>query len=114
MKPTWCASNQLIRRDRRRVAFSPAAEDDLFEIWMYIARDNSPAADRLEEDMFAACQRLAERPDLRHVRHDLTDKPVRFSCVRDSYLIVYDPAIEPLEIVRVLHGARDIASDLSD
>jgi antitoxin ParD1/3/4/toxin ParE1/3/4 len=26
-----------------------------------------------------------------------------------SYLIVYSPDTRPLEIVRVLHGARDIA-----
>jgi len=32
--------------------------------------------------------------------------------VRDNYLIVYDPASEPLEIPRVLHGARDVVAEL--
>ncbi len=89
---------------------TPVAEDDLFEIWAYIAPDNLPAADRLEADIFQACQRVAERPDLGHFRRDLTDRPVRFFPVRGTYLIVYDPATDPLEVMRILHGAQDVAS----
>ncbi|MEO5801979.1 MAG: type II toxin-antitoxin system RelE/ParE family toxin [Verrucomicrobiota bacterium] len=93
---------------------TPAAEDDVFEIWRFIAEDNLSAADRLETDLLNACQRLAERPDLGHFRRDLTDKPVRFFAVRDTYLIVYDPASEPLEVVRMLHGARDVSAQLNE
>ncbi len=42
---------------------TPAAEDDLFEIWSFIAEDNLSAADRVEADLLNACQRLAERPE---------------------------------------------------
>jgi len=91
---------------------APAAVDDLFEIWIFIAEDNLPAADRVEADLLNACKRLAERPDLGHFRHDLTDKPLRFFAVRDTYLIVYDPVSIPLEVVRVLHGARDASAQL--
>ena len=93
---------------------TPAAEDDLFDVWLYIAPDNVVAADILETNIFQACQKLADRPDLGHFRRDLTDKPVRFFLVRDYYLIVYDPASEPLEVLRVLHGARDVAAELDD
>lgn len=48
-----------------------------------------------------------------HRREDLTDKPVRFFPVY-SFLIIYDPASTPLEIVRVLRGAQDIAVILGD
>ena len=89
-----------------------AANDDLFEIWVFIAADNLSAADSLEADILEACQRLADRPDLGHVRRDLTDKPLRFFSVRGNYLIVYDPASEPLEVIRLLHGARDVAAEL--
>ena len=92
---------------------TPAAEDDLFEIWIYIAPENLPAADRLETDILKTCQKLAERPGLGHFRADLTDKPVRFLLVRDNYLIVYEPESEPLEVLRVLHGARDAAAELA-
>jgi plasmid stabilization system protein ParE len=66
---------------------TPAAEDDLFEIWAFIASDNPTAADRLESELFRACQRLAEKPDLGHFRRDLTDLPVRFFAVRGTYQV---------------------------
>ncbi|SRR6266404_64471 len=89
-----------------------AAEDDLFQIWTFIAADNVPEADRLEVDLLNACERAANRPDIGHFRRDLTDKPVRFLLVRSTYLIVYDPATEPLQVIRVLHGARDAGAEL--
>jgi len=42
----------------------------------------------------------------------LTDKPVRFLLVRSTYLIVYDPATEPLQVIRVLHGDLDAVAQL--
>jgi plasmid stabilization system protein ParE len=42
-----------------------------------------------------------------HRREDLTDQPVRFWSVY-SYVIVYDPDTQPLQIVRILHSARDV------
>ena len=91
---------------------TPAAVDDVFQIWAYIAGDNLPAAERLELEIANACQRVAEKPDLGHFRRDLTDKPVRFFAVQGTYLIVYDPDTNPLEVIRVLHGARDVAAEL--
>jgi antitoxin ParD1/3/4/toxin ParE1/3/4 len=89
-----------------------AAEDDLFDIWAYIAADNLEAADRVEGEILDACERVAGQPGLGHYRRDLTDKPVRFYAVRGTYLVVYDPATEPLEVIRILHGARDVVSEL--
>jgi antitoxin ParD1/3/4 len=86
---------------------TPMAEDDLFTIWTYIAAQSPDAADRLETEILDACQRVAEKKDLGHFRRDLTDKPVRFLVVRGTYLIVYNPSSEPVEVLRVLHGARD-------
>jgi len=36
------------------------AEDDLVAIWTFIAADNPLKADEVENDLFAACQRLAD------------------------------------------------------
>jgi antitoxin ParD1/3/4/toxin ParE1/3/4 len=93
---------------------TPAAADDIFEIWRFVASDNPTAADLLEADIFAACQKFADRPGLGHLRRDLTNRPVCFLAVRANYLIVYDPGMEPLAIIRVLHGARDAAAELGD
>ena len=89
--------------------YSPEARLDLLEIWEFIARDNLDAADRVEQEIEQAVSMLARDPKLGHLRPDLTSKPVRFWPIY-SYLIIYDPATQPLEIVRILSGYRDVAS----
>jgi plasmid stabilization system protein ParE len=63
---------------------SPEARDDLQEIWVYIASDNPSAADKLEEDIYAACELLSKNPHVGHKRPDLTDEPVRIPSRRAS------------------------------
>lgn len=92
--------------------YSPEARLDLLEIWEFIARDNLDAADRVEREIQQAASMLSDNPEIGHRRSDLTTKPVRFWPVY-SYLIVYDPATNPLEIVRILSGYRDIATLLN-
>jgi plasmid stabilization system protein ParE len=81
---------------------------DLQDIWDFIAADNVPAADELEDEFFEAFALLAVRPRMGHTRSDLTEQAARFWPV-GRYLIVYRSLKRPLEIVAVLHGARDIA-----
>jgi toxin ParE1/3/4 len=66
---------------------SPEARADLQGIWVYIASDNPGAADRLEEDIYGACELLAKNPRIGHERPDLTDEPVLFWPVRGQYLV---------------------------
>ncbi len=87
---------------------SPNVLQDLQDIWDFIAADNAPAADKLEDEFFEAFEILAKRPGMGHTRSDLTEQAVRFWPV-GRYLIVYRSLKRPLEIVAVLHGARDIA-----
>jgi plasmid stabilization system protein ParE len=95
--------------------FTPQAVDDLFDIWSYIARDNLAAAERVEEAIYAACALLSGAPLAGRIRKDLTRWPLRFWIVppHPNYIVVYDPETEPLQIIRILHGARDIASILT-
>ena len=92
---------------KRRFKLSPEAAADIREIWEYIADDSVKAARRVRLQIFDACQRLANNPGIGHTREDLTETTVLFWPV-GSYLIIYDPARKPVEIVRVVHGARDI------
>lgn len=89
--------------------YSLEARRDLLEIWEFIAREDLDAADRVERKIEEAAIMLADNPELGHIRRDLTSKPVRFWPVY-SYLIIYDPEAQPLEVVRILSGYRDIAS----
>jgi plasmid stabilization system protein ParE len=88
--------------------FSPEARLDLLEVWEYIARDNISAADGVVLAIHEAAAMLASNPDLGHTRKDLTSKQMRFWPVH-SYLIIYDPTVRPIEIVRILSGYRDLA-----
>jgi len=63
--------------------------------------------------LYEAFQRLAETPGLGHKREDLALLPVLFYAVW-SYLVIYKPDTRPLEIVRVLHGARDVEAILGE
>jgi toxin ParE1/3/4 len=94
--------------------FTPQATDDLLDIWSFIARDNLEAADRVETAVFRACDLLAGSPLAGRMRKDVTSLPLRFRVVHpySNYLIVYDPEKKPLQIVRILHGARDLPAIL--
>ena len=93
---------------------TPQAVGDLLDIWSLIAKDNSQAADRVEAAIFRACDLLADSPLAGSIRSDLTPLPVRFWVVQPypNYLIVYDPGKKPLQVIRILHGARHLPSIL--
>ncbi len=90
---------------------APAAAADLDEIWLHIASENFDAAERVLDELESACELLAGRPHVGHIREDLADSSIRFWPVR-SYLVVYRPDRVPLEIVRFWHGARGVPNIL--
>lgn len=90
----------------KRARFSPLARRDLDLIAAYVARDNPPAAGRVIAEFRIAAKRLALMPGLGHPRPDLTARPVLFWTVV-SHLLVYRRTTRGIEIVRVIHGARD-------
>ena len=55
----------------------------------------------------SAFRLLAKQPELGHTREDLLPSGIRFWPV-DAYLILYLPARTPIEIVAVVHRARDV------
>jgi plasmid stabilization system protein ParE len=93
----------------RDFVLAPAARDDLVEIWDYYAVivDNIDLADRIRDEFFSAFAELAQTPGMGHYRTDLVAEPLRFWKVHE-YLIIYRSENKPLEIVRVLHGKRDV------
>ena len=92
---------------------SPRAKAHLVEIRSWYLKKQSPSGARIVAREFREVFRLLGRnPDIGHKREDLTDKTLRFWPVR-SYLVVYRPDTRPLQIVALLHGARDVAHILS-
>ena len=90
-----------------RYVLTPEAQAHVDEIGAYIAQDSVDAALKVYDALEEAFGLLAEQPGLGHARQDLTDRPLRFWGVY-SYLVVYDPESQPLAIIAVLHGARDV------
>lgn len=89
-----------------RYVLTAAAEADLSEIADFIAIESPNAAIKVLQELRVAMQRLAELPDIGHRRRGLSED-VRLWPVR-SYLIAYQPASEPLLVLRVLSGFRDL------
>ncbi len=95
----------------RRFVVSPVAVSDLRDISLYIEKDSPTAAHRMISRLTDSFLALGRNPGIGHARSDLTTRPILFFAVR-SYLVIYDPAPHPIEILRVLHGTRDVASML--
>lgn len=95
----------------KRFKLTPSAKRDLDDIWDHVASDNIDAATRVLDALESAIFKLAGNPGLGHWREDLADKQHRFHPVY-SYPIVYRYKAKPIQIIRILHAARDIQTIL--
>ena len=89
---------------------TPQATEDLDAIWWIIAEENRDAAERVETEILATCQRLARYPRIGPKRHDITMLGVRFWTIAKfpNYVIVYRPETVPLQVVAILHAKRNL------
>lgn len=89
------------------------ARADIAELGDYIARDNPAAAERMLDRIKRRFQMVARQPLIGEARPDLR-QDVR--CVGEGRYVIYyrplEPGDETVEIVRVLHGARDVGPDM--
>jgi toxin ParE1/3/4 len=93
-----------------QLKFSRRSQRDLNEIWDHIAEDDRGAAERFSAAVRQKCRILAENPRLGRARDELR-KGLRSFPV-GKFLIFYRPLEDGIEVVRVLHGARDIEAAL--
>ena len=88
-----------------RVIFSPASLRDLTAIGDYIARENRPRARSFVAELRQMCRSLS----LDSLRYP--SQP-RWPGIRrmpiGNYLVLYRVSNDALQIVRVLHSARDL------
>ena len=101
----------------RSVSLTAAAEQDIGEIAEHIALDSPRSAERFEVEFAAATNRIREFPGMGHRRPELPSSLLlmRVSSRFRRYLIVYrllDNGTRA-QILRVLHGARDISAELA-
>lgn len=84
----------------------PAARQDLAEIWDFIAQDDPKRATKFLRELEATFVTLAEIPLMGRTRLELGED-VR-SLAQSNYIIYYIPWADGIDILRVLHGSRDI------
>lgn len=82
------------------------ASEDLIEIWIYIAKDNQDAADRLLDRFEEQFQMIFNNPQIGPEK-DYIARGLRYFPI-DNYIILYRIVENEIEIVRVLRGARKI------
>jgi toxin ParE1/3/4 len=101
-----------------RVLRTETALRDLDEQATFIQKDSPNAAIRFLAAADASFQRLASMPELGERqpfgRKELADLRVWQVRGFENYLIFYRPIEGGIEVVRVLHGARDIAAIFED
>jgi plasmid stabilization system protein ParE len=99
----------------KKFILSPEAEEDIFEIWCYLANEvNIEFADQIESDLFDAFALLSRNPGLGHKRQDLTSIPVMFyRAFPYQYMIIYRLK-SPVEIVVLLHAKRNVTKILKN
>lgn len=93
-------------RNMPRVRKTVLAEQDLEEIWLYIAADNIVAADALIDKLVEKSALLAANAELGRARPELHEGLRSFAV--GNYILFYRPEAGGIELTRVLHGARDI------
>ena len=94
----------------RKVTYSNKAKKDFLSIWAYIAEDSPNAADRLLDTIKEKCDLLGDNPDLGQARPGISAE-MRYFPIK-NYLILYRKTPHGVDVVRVLHGARDLGGAL--
>jgi toxin ParE1/3/4 len=90
------------------ILIKPLAQADLLDIWNFIASDSFDKADQLLKKIDSQLKMLASNPGMGRKRDSLALNMRSFPV--GNYLIFYRPINQGIEVIRVIHGARDIQS----
>lgn len=91
-----------------RYHFSHQAEQDLNDLYDYIARSNAASAARLVQGLQQACRQLTQFPGLGTTRDDLRPGMREFAV--GNYVLFYEAVDDGIRILRILHGTRNLSS----
>ena len=89
-----------------RVRRRPLAKADVLQIWDHIADDSLTAADHWVDRLDEEFRLLATQPMMGRARDELASGVRSFPFGR--YVVFYVPLDDGIDVIRVLHGSRDI------
>jgi toxin ParE1/3/4 len=84
---------------------TPTSRKDFRSIWDHIAADNPTAADAVLMDLDAAVRLLSDHPHGGQRRPEIRARPRSFPA---GQFLIYRPIRGGMELLRVVHGARDL------
>ena len=89
-----------------RIKIAETAGDDLEDIWEHVAQSNPEAARKLIKEITGKFKLLRDHPHIGREEKRLLGTLRGFPI--SSYIIFYKPFDNGVEILRILHAARDI------
>lgn len=102
----------------RQLIIQPAADRDLNEISAYLGQGQRDVGRKLLRSAQDAFQQLLKMPGLGEIVETGNLQLAGLRCWRvprfKNYIIFYRPTELGIEVLRVLHGARDIETALGD
>lgn len=87
--------------------YSDSAKNDLLEAWLFIAKDSIHAADEVLDRIDREVNTLSKQPYMGRSRPELGFN-IRSWPTSTSYILFYQPELDGITIVRVLHHATKI------
>jgi len=94
----------------KKIRLSRLAHLDLVEIWVYVAEDNLDAADQLVHMIDDGINLLTTSPEIGRMRNEIIKNMRSFPV--GNYIVFYRITSKYVEIIRILHGSRDIENIL--
>jgi toxin ParE1/3/4 len=92
--------------------FSPRSQRDFAEILDFLGKNDPDSALDFITRLQLMCERLAKMPELGRKRDDIKSGYRSFPIER--YIIFYRMTDEGVEILGIVHGARDIENIFSE
>ena len=97
---------------KKRFLLTPTAKSDLRDILLDLAEDSPDAAQSLRERFYDGFRTLGRTPGIGHYHDELLSRRYRFWNLY-PFVIVYAWETTPIQVVSVVHGARDLATFLT-
>jgi toxin ParE1/3/4 len=91
----------------RDYTIAPLARRDISAAYRYIAKNNFPAADRWLSDLYDRFRLIAQNAEMGQLRPDLMLDLRSMSF--GNYILFFRQRTSSTEIVRIIHGSRDIS-----
>jgi len=84
------------------------------EIFEYVLEHSGPdRAIHVHKSLHEGMSMVGAEPGVGHIRDDLGDESLRVFSVF-SFLVIYRPETRPVQVIAVVHGARDMPAAIED